>query len=131
MRSNLSIKTLSDYFMNVFHKCCELRVLGLALLLMLSFDHHLFAMFLLQLSFLFDNDLSFENDLYIIRYVVIMDMTMGRIILRKNVKNSNNQPYPANGLAIIIPTFLLRNCYYSLMKPIQSFVPHYSTYIYI
>ena len=43
------------------------------------------------------------------------------------VGNSSSQPYPANGLAIVIPTFLLRSCYYFLMKPIQSFVSHYST----
>ena len=113
MRSDLSIRTLFDYFVNVFHECCEFRVPGLALLLMLSFDHHLFVMFLLQLLFLFDDDLSFEDDLYIIRYVVIMNMIMDRIILRGNVGNSSSQPYPANGLAIIISTFLLRSCYYS------------------
>ena len=84
-------------------------------------------MFLLQLPFFFDNDLNFENDLYIIKYVVIMIMIMNKIILRGSVENNNNQPYPANDLTIIIPTFVLRSCYYSLMKPIQSFVPHYST----
>ena len=115
MRSDLSIRILFDYFVNVFHKCCELRVPELALLLMLSFDHYLSAMFLLQLFFLFDDDLSFENDLYIIKYVIIVNMIMGRIILRKSVGNNSNQPYPANGLAIIIPTFLFRSSYYSLM----------------
>ena len=43
------------------------------------------------------------------------------------VGNSNSQPYPASGLAIVISTFLFRSCYYSLMKPIQLFVSHYST----
>ena len=52
---------------------------------------------------------------------------MNKIILRGSVENNNNQSYSANGLIIIIPTFVFRNCYYSLMKPIQSFVPHYST----
>ena len=116
MRSDLSIKILFDYFMNVFHECCELRVPELTLLLMLSFDHHLSAMFLLQLSFLFDDGLSFENDFYIIKYVVIVNIIMDKIILRGSVGNSNNQPYPASDLAIIISTFLFRSCYYSLMK---------------
>ena len=59
-------------------------------------------------------------------------MIMSKIILRENVENNNNQLYPANGLTIIIPTVVLRNCYYSLMKSIQSFVSHCSTeYIYI
>ena len=44
-----------------------------------------------------------------------------------SVGNSSSQPYPASGLAIVVPTFVLRSCYYSLMKPIQSFVSHYST----
>ena len=120
MRSNLSIKTLSDYFVNVFHECCEFRVPGLTLFLILSFDHHLFIMFLLQHFFFFDNDLSFENDLYIIKYVIIIIMIMimiiNKIILRGSVENSNNQSYPANDLTIIISTFVFRNCYYSLMK---------------
>ena len=90
MKLDLSIKTLFDYFVNVFYKCCELRVLRLTLLLILSFDHHLFIMFLLQLFFFFDNDLSFENDLYIIKYIVIMIMIMNKIILRGNVENNNN-----------------------------------------
>ena len=94
---------------------------------MLSFDYHLFIMFLLQLPFFFDDDLSFENNLYIIKYVMIVNMIMDRIILRGSVGNSNNQPYSANDLAIIISTFVLRSCYYSLMKTIQSFVSHYST----
>ena len=127
MRSGLSIRTLLNYFVNVFHECCEFRVPELTLLLMLSFDHYLFIMFLLQYPFFFNDDLNFENDLYIIKYVMIVVMIMGRIILRGNVGNNNNQPYPVNGLAIIIPTFLVRSCYYSSMKPIQSFVPHYST----
>ena len=83
---------------------------------MLSFDHYLSAMFLLQLSFLFDDGLNFENDLYIIKYVIIVDIIMSRIILRGNVGNNHNQPYPVNGLTIIISTFLLRSCYYSIMK---------------
>ena len=57
---------------------------------MLPFDHHLSAMFLLQLFFLFDDDLNFENDLYIIKYVVIMNMIMGKIILRRSVENNSN-----------------------------------------
>ena len=77
--------------------------------------------------FFFNDDLSFENNLYIIKYVMIVIIIMDKIILKKNVENSNSQPYPANDLTIIIPTFVLRNCYYSLMKPIQSFVSHYST----
>ena len=96
---------------------------------MLSFDHHLFIMFLLQLFFFFDDNLSFENDLYIIKYIVIMIMIMNKIILRGSVENNNNQPYLVNDLAVIIPTIVLRNCYYSLMKLIQSFVPHYSTIV--
>ena len=84
-------------------------------------------MFLLQHFFFFDDDLSFENDLYIIRYVIIVVMIMDKIILRGSVGNNSSQPYPVNNLTIIIPTFVLRNCYYSLMKPIQSFVSHYST----
>ena len=56
-----------------------------------------------------------------------MIMIMNKIILRENVENNNNQPYLVNGLTIIIPTVVLRNCYYSLMKLIQSFVPHCST----
>ena len=47
---------------------------------------------------------------------MIMIMVMNRIILRGSVENNNNQPYLANGLTIIISTFVLRNCYYSLMK---------------
>ena len=90
MRLNLSIKILSNYFVNVFHKCCELRVLRLALLLMLSFDYHLFIIFLLQLFFFLDNDLSFENDLYIIKYIMIVIMIINRIILRESVENSNS-----------------------------------------
>ena len=77
--------------------------------------------------FFFNDDLSFENNLYIIKYVMIVIIIMDKIILKKNVENSNSQPYPANDLTIIIPTFVLRNCYYSLIKPIQSFVSHYST----
>ena len=77
--------------------------------------------------FFFNNDLNFENDLYIIKYVMIMIMIMSRIILRENVENNNDQPYPVNDLTVIIPTFVSRSCYYSLVKPIQSFVPHYST----
>ena len=88
-----------------------------------SFVYYIF----ITILFFFDDDLNFENDLYIIKYVIIVIMIMNKIILRKNVGNNNNQLYPANGLTIIIPTFVLRNCYYSLMKPIQSFVPHYST----
>ena len=80
-----------------------------------------------MIPFFFDNDLNFENNLYIIKYVVIVIIIMNKIILRESVENSNNQPYPVNGLAVIIPTFVFRSCYYSLMKPIQSFVPHYST----
>ena len=90
MRSDLSIKTLFDYFVNVFYKCCEFRVLKLTLLLMLSFDHHLFIMFLLQLSFFFLDDLNFENNLYIIKYIIIVIIIMNRIILRESVENSNN-----------------------------------------
>ena len=86
-------------------------------------------MFLLQHPFFFDDDLNFENNLYIIKYVIIMIMVMSKIILRENVENNNSQPYSVNGLAIIILTFVLRNCYYSLMKSIQSFIPHYSTKI--
>ena len=88
-----------------------------------SFVYYVF----ITAPFFFDDDLNFENDLYIIRYVIIVIMAMSRIILRGNVGNNNNQPYLANGLAIIVPTFVLRSCYYSLTKPIQSFVPHYST----
>ena len=95
---------------------------------MLSFDHHLFIMFLLQFLFFFDDGLSFENNLYIIKYVMIVNMIMNKIILRESVENNNNQPYPANSLAIIIFIFVFRNCYYFLMKSIQSFVSHYSTY---
>ena len=58
---------------------------------------------------------------------MIVIMTMGRIILRGNVGNSNNQPYFANGLTVIVFTFVLRSCNYSLMKSIQLFVSHYST----
>ena len=75
-------------------------------------------MILLQLFFFFDDDLSFENDLYIIKYVVIVNMVINRIILRESVENNNNQPYPASDLAIIIFTFVLRNCYYFLIKTI-------------
>ena len=50
-----------------------------------------------------------------------------RTLFINRVGNSSSQPYPASGLAVVIPTFVLRNCYYSLMKPIQSFVSHYST----
>ena len=53
-------------------------------------------------------------------------MIMGKIILRGSVENSNNQPYPANGLIVIILTFVFRSCYYSLMKLIWLFVSHYS-----
>ena len=88
-----------------------------------SFVYYVF----ITILFFFDNGLSFEDDLYIIRYVMIMVMIMSRIILRGSVGNNNNQPYLANGLTVIIPTFVLRSCYYSLVKPIQSFVPHYST----
>ena len=129
MRSDLSIRILFNYFINVFRECYKLRVPELKLLLMLLFDHHLFIMFLLQFLFFFNDDLSFENDLYIIKYVMIVNMIMNRIILRGSVENNNNQPYPANDLTIIIPTFVFRSCYYSLMKPIQSFVPHYSTLV--
>ena len=45
-----------------------------------------------------------------------MNMIMGKIILRGSVGNNSNQPYPVNDLAIIVSTFLLRSCYYSLMK---------------
>ena len=79
--------------------------------------------------FFFDDDLNFENNLYIIKYVMIVIMIMSKIILRESVKNNNNQLYPANDLAIIVSTFVLRSCYYSLMKLIQSFVSHYSTFI--
>ena len=71
--------------------------------------------------------MSFENDLYIIKYVMIVIMVMNRIILRGSVGNNSSQPYLASGLAIVVPTFVLRSCYYSLVKLIQSFVPHYST----
>ena len=47
MRLDLSIKNLFNYFVNVFHKRCEFRILELILLLMLSFDYHLFIIFLL------------------------------------------------------------------------------------
>ena len=73
-------------------------------------------MFLLQLSFFFNNDLNFENDLYIINYVVIVIIIMNKISLRRNVENNNNQFYFANGLTEIISTFLLNNCYYFLIK---------------
>ena len=127
MRSDLSIKTLSDYFVNVFYECCEFRVPRLTLLLMLSFDHHLFIMFLLQLLFFLNNDLNFENNLYIIKYIMIMIIIINKIILRESVENNNNQLYFANDLTIIISTIVLRNCYYSLMKSIQSFVSYCST----
>ena len=94
------------------------------IIIRLSFIYYVFITAL----FFFNDDLNFEDDLYIIKYVMIMIMIMNRIILRGSVGNNNNQFYPANDLTIIIPTFVLRNCYYSLMKPIQSFVPHYSTH---
>ena len=47
-------------------------------------------MILLQLLFFFDDGLSFENDLYIIKYVIIMNMIMNKIILRGSVENNNN-----------------------------------------
>ena len=50
-----------------------------------------------------------------------------RLLIRYFVGNSNSQPYPASGLAIVVLTFVLRSCYYSLIKPIQSFISHYST----
>ena len=84
----------------------------------------------ITIFFFFDDDLSFENDLYIIKYVIIVIMIINKIILRRSVGNNNNQLYFVNDLTVIISTFVLRNCYYSLMKPIQSFVPHYSTTIY-
>ena len=56
-----------------------------------------------------------------------MIMIINKIILRGSVENNNNQPYLVNNLTVIISTFVLRNCYYSLMKPIQSFVSHCST----
>ena len=71
-----------------------------------SFVYYVF----ITAPFFFDDDLNFENDLYIIRYVIIVIMAMSRIILRGNVGNNNNQPYLANGLAIIVPTFVLRSC---------------------
>ena len=37
-------------------------------------------------------------------------------VMYQPVGNSSSQPYPASGLAVIIPTFVLRNCYYSLIK---------------
>ena len=50
------------------------------------------------------------------------------MILRRHiVENSSSQPYPASGLAIVVFTFLFRNCYYFLMKLIQLFVSHYLT----
>ena len=53
-------------------------------------DYHLFVMFLLQLFFLFGDGLNFENNLYIIKYIVIVNMIMGRIILRGSVENNSN-----------------------------------------
>ena len=47
-------------------------------------------MFLLQLSFFFLDDLNFENNLYIIKYIIIVIIIMNRIILRESVENSNN-----------------------------------------
>ena len=58
---------------------------------------------------------------------MIMIMIINKIILKENVENNSSQPYLANDLAIIIPTIVLRSCYYSLMKPIQSFVSYCST----
>ena len=58
---------------------------------------------------------------------MIIIMIMNKINLRGSVENNNNQSYFANGLVGVIPTFVFRNCYYFLMKPIQSFVPHCST----
>ena len=81
---------------------------------------------LFQLSFFFDDDLNFENNLYIIKYVVIIIMIMEKINLRESVENNNNQPYFANSLIEVIFTFLFRNCYYFLMKLIQLFVSHIS-----
>ena len=43
------------------------------------------------------------------------------------VGNSSSQPYPASGLAGVFPTLVVHSCYYSLVKPIQSFLPHIST----
>ena len=76
--------------------------------------------------FFFDDGLSFENDLYIIKYVMIVIIIMNKIILRGSVENNNSQPYSVNGLAVIVSTFVFRNCYYSLIKSIQLFVSHYS-----
>ena len=78
-------------------------------------------------TFFFNDGLSFENNLYIIKYIMIMIMIMNKIILRRSVENNNNQPYSANDLIIIISTIVFRNCYYSLMKLIQLFVSHCST----
>ena len=51
-----------------------------------SFVYYIFITTL----FFFDDDLSFENDLYIIKYVMIMIMIMNKIILRGSVENNNN-----------------------------------------
>ena len=83
-----------------------------------------YYVFIITSLFFFDDGLSFENDLYIIKYIIIMIMIMNKIILRENVENNNNQFYFANDLTIIISTFVLRNCYYFLIKSIQLFVSH-------
>ena len=77
-----------------------------------SFIYYIF----ITILFFFDDGLSFENNLYIIKYVMIVIMIMSKIILRENVKNNNSQSYLANDLIVIIPIFVLCNCYYSLMK---------------
>ena len=59
---------------------------------------------------------------------MVVAMAVGRISLRGSVGNSSSQLYFANGLAGVFPTLVIYSCYYSLMKPIQSFSPHISTH---
>ena len=82
-------------------------------------------MFLLQFLFFFDDGLSFENNLYIIEYVMIVIMIINKISLKENVENNNNQfyyvndlieAYYVNDLIKIIFIFVFRNCYYFLIK---------------
>ena len=64
---------------------------------------------------------SFNNQ------AVVISMVTASQISVLIVENSSSQLYFANGLIIVISTFLLRSCYYFLIKLIQSFVSHYST----
>ena len=115
MRSDLSIKTLFNYFANVFYNNATSFISSNRYCFRYYYSIIICSLYFYY-NFFFDNDLSFENDLYIIKYVIIVIMIMSKISLRGSVENNNSYFYFANDLIEVVFILVFRIYYNFLVK---------------